>query len=93
VPRQRPDRVYADRADDVDTYRDRGRAKGIVPAIARRGTGLGVHRWVVEQTIALLHWFHRVRIRWEVRDDIHEAFLNLACSIICWYRLKHHSIC
>lgn len=46
-----------------------------------------VHRWVVEQTVALLHWFHRLRIRWEIRDDIHEAFMSLACSIICYRRL------
>jgi hypothetical protein len=54
--------------------------RGIRPHIARRGTphgsGLGVHRWVVEQTIALLHWFRRLRIRWEIRDDIHEAFMK-----------------
>jgi hypothetical protein len=52
--------------------------------IARRGTGhgsgLGVHRWVVEQSLALLHWFRRLRIRWEVRDDIHEALLSLDCA-------------
>jgi hypothetical protein len=42
---------------------------------------------VVEQTIALLHWFRRLRTRWEIRDDIHEAFLTLACAIICWRRL------
>ncbi len=69
---------------------------GITPVIARRGTehgsGLGIHRWVVEQTIALLHWFRRLRIRWEIRDDIHEAFLSLACAIICW-RDSNHSIC
>jgi hypothetical protein len=40
-----------------------------------------------EQTIALLHWFRRLRTRWEIRDDIHEAFLTLACAIICWRRL------
>ena len=61
--------------------------------IARRGTengsGLGVHRWVVEQSFALLHWFRRLRIRWEIRDDIHEAFLSLACGIICWRRLAN----
>ena len=34
------------------------------------------YRWVVEQSIALLHWFRRLRIRWEIRDDIHEAFLS-----------------
>jgi hypothetical protein len=36
----------------------------------------------------LPRWFRRLRIRWEVRDDIHEAFLLLACGIICWRRLK-----
>ncbi|MFI8829348.1 transposase [Streptomyces sp. NPDC053431] len=49
---------------------------------------LGTDRWVVERTFAHLHWFRRLRIRWEVRDDIHEAFLSLACSLICWRRLK-----
>ena len=29
--------------------------------------------------MALLHWFRRLRVRWE----IHEAFLSLACAIIC----------
>ncbi|MGQ4335173.1 IS5/IS1182 family transposase, partial [Streptomyces hayashii] len=28
------------------------------------------------------------RIRWEIRDDIHEAFLTLGCALICWRRLK-----
>ena len=96
-PRQRPGRVYADRGYDHDKYRRQVRDKGITPVIARRGTehgsGLGVHRWVVEQSIALLHWFRRLRIRWEIRDDIHEAFLSLACAIICWRRLRHLSLC
>ncbi|WP_197699092.1 IS5 family transposase [Micromonospora inositola] len=90
-PRRRPDRLYADRGYDYDTHRRAVRAKGITPHIARRGTehgsGLGVHRWVVEQTIALLHWFRRLRVRWEIRDDIHEAFMSLACAIICYRRL------
>ncbi|MBC9003661.1 hypothetical protein H9X94_17045 [Micromonospora aurantiaca] len=54
----------------------------------RHCSGLGTRRWVVEQTIALLHWFRRLRIRWDIRDDIHEAFLTLACAIICWRRLQ-----
>ena len=92
-PRQRPDQVYADRGYDHDKYRKQVREKGITPVIARRSTeqapGLGVHRWVIEQSIALLHWFRRLRIRWEIRDDIHEAFLSLACAIICWRRLTN----
>ncbi|MEU4332453.1 transposase [Nonomuraea dietziae] len=51
------------------------------------GSGLGKHRWIVEQTFALLHAFRRLRIRWEVRADIHEAFLKLACALVCWRRL------
>ncbi|MFJ5035203.1 IS5 family transposase [Streptomyces sp. NPDC088560] len=92
-PRRRPDTLYADRGYDHDKYRRQVRAVGITPVIARRGTehgsGLGVHRWVVEQSFVLLHWFRRLRIRWEIRDDIHEAFLSLACSIICWRRLRN----
>ncbi|WP_405956301.1 IS5 family transposase [Streptomyces phaeochromogenes] len=95
--RRRPDIIYADRGYDHDKYRKQVRAAGITPVIARRGTehgsGLGVHRWVVEQSFALLHWFRRLRIRWEIRDDIHEAFLSLACGIICWRRLKNLSLC
>jgi Transposase DDE domain len=91
-PRRRPKTLYGDRGYDHDKYRRLVWAKGIRPYIARRGTphgsGLGAHRWVIEQTIALLHWFRRLRIRWEIRDDIHEAFMTLASTIICWRRLK-----
>ena len=96
-PRRRPGKVYADRGYDHDKYRKQVREKGITPVIARRstahGSGLGTYRWVVEQSIALLHWFRRLRIRWEIRDDIHEAFLSLACAIICWRRLRNLSLC
>ncbi|WP_407638817.1 IS5 family transposase [Allokutzneria albata] len=95
-PRLRPVTLYADRGYDHDKYRDLVRGKGIKPLIARRGTehgsGVGIHRWVIEQTFALLHWFRRLRIRREIRDDIHEAFLSLACGIICWRRLRNLSL-
>lgn len=29
----------------------------------------------------------QTKARWEVRDDIHEAFLTLGCALICWRRL------
>ena len=84
--RRKPDSLFADRGYDHDVYRDQVRARGIVPAIARRGTrhgtGLGTYRWVVERTIAWLHGFRRLRIRWERRADMHEAFLKLACCLI-----------
>ncbi len=87
-PRQRPDELYGDRAYDHDKYRKKVRAKGIQPRIARRGqphgSGLGKVRWVSERTIAWYHGMKRIRIRWERRDDIHEAFLALATCIITW---------
>nr|WP_256095538.1 IS5 family transposase [Streptomyces sp. EN23] len=77
---------------DHDKYRRLVRALGVKPLIARRGTehgsGLGTQRWVVERAFAHLHWFRRLRIRWEIRDDIHEAFLTLGCALICWRRLS-----
>ena len=46
------------------------------------GSGLGRHRWVVERTFTWLHQFNRLRIRWEYRADVHEAFLKRACCLI-----------
>lgn len=84
--------MLGDRGYDHDKHRRLAWALGIKPVIARRGvpqgSGLGTDRCVVERTLAHLHWFRRLRIRWEVRDDIHEAFLSLACSLNCWRRLK-----
>ncbi|WP_416069993.1 IS5 family transposase [Streptomyces sp. ME01-18a] len=91
-PRHRPRRLFADRGHDFDKYRRLSRARGITPKIARRGTphgfGLGKTRWVVERTFAWLHQFKRLRIRYEIRADLHLGLLQLACSIICLRRLK-----
>ncbi|MFD6967931.1 IS5 family transposase [Streptomyces sp. NPDC059949] len=85
-PHNRPDSLLGDRGYDHDQYRRLVWALGIKPVIARRGvphgSGLGIHQWVVERTIAWLHGFRRLRIRWERRDDIHEAFLGLAICLI-----------
>jgi transposase len=73
-PRRRPTCVLADRGYDHDKYRRLFWVKGIKPRIARRsiphGSGPGIHRYVVERTIGLFHWFRRLCIRWEIRDDI-----------------------
>ncbi|WP_435834656.1 IS5 family transposase [Streptomyces abikoensis] len=90
-PRRRPDVLLADRGYDHDKYRRLVWDLGVKQMIARRGTahgsGPGAQRWVVERAFAHLHWFRRLRIRWEVRDDIHEAFLTLGCALVCRRRL------
>ncbi|MFG3588752.1 IS5 family transposase [Streptomyces sp. NPDC047990] len=86
--RRNPDSLFADRDYDHDIYRDQVRAHGIVPAIARRGTGLGTYRWVVKRSFAWLYGFRRLRIRWERRADIHEAVLKLACCLLTHRQLR-----
>jgi transposase len=60
-PCRRPQVGLGDRGYDHDKYRRLVWAQGIKPVIARRGiphgSGLGVHRWVVERTLARLHGF------------------------------------
>ena len=95
APLRKPEEVMADRAYDSDPHRMQLLARGITTLIARRntphGSGLGIFRYVVEQTIALLHQFRRLRTRFDKRADIHEAFMTLGCAMICWRRL-HSSI-
>ena len=45
-------------------------------------------RWVVERTFAWLNQFRRLRVRYDKRADIHEAFLSLGCALICWHTLR-----
>jgi transposase len=91
-PLRKPKVIYADRGYDSETHRRRLRERGIRPIIARRrtehGSGLGKFRWVVERTHSWLHNFRRLRIRFDRRADIHEAFLTFGCSLVCWNILR-----
>jgi transposase len=86
-PRQRPDKVHADKAYDIPHCRLALRQRGIKVRIARKGVEssarLGRHRWVVERTLSWLGKYRRLTIRYERRADIHEAFLHLGCALIC----------
>jgi hypothetical protein len=44
--------------------------------------------WVVQRTLAWLHRFRRLAVRYEPRADVHEAFLTLTCALIIWRWLK-----
>jgi len=92
-PRKRPEEVYADRAYDAEEkIRQPLRGLGIIPKIARRntehGSGLGKIRWVVEAAFSWLFKQRRLRVRYEKRDDIHQAFLSIGCLLICWHRVS-----
>jgi transposase len=91
-PRRRPEKVHADKAYDDKKCKSALRRRGIKSRIARKGIEssekLGRHRWVVERTLAWLSKCRRLTIRYERRDDIHEAFLHLGCSLICFNYLS-----
>lgn len=94
-PRRRPTCVQGDRAYDSAAHRRVLRGKGICPVLAKRrtahGSGLGKTRWVVERTIAWLHQFRRLKMRYERLHFVHEAFLSIACSMICWNFIQNHA--
>jgi transposase len=86
-PRKRAERLLADRGYDFDKYRRELWARGVKPVIARRltehGSGLGTERWVVERSFAWLHNLRRLRIRYERLPELHLAFLELGCAVVC----------
>jgi transposase len=95
-PRRRFGVVQGDRAYHSDPHRKALRERGSKPLLARRGaahgSGLGKYRWPVERTLSWMHQNRRLRTRYEKRDDTHEAFVELAESMICWSRL-HSDFC
>lgn len=83
-PRKRPDELSADRAYDAEEkIRQPLRQRRVKPVIAKRntehGSELGKYRYVVAAAFAWLFNQRRLRVRYEKRDDIHQAFLIIGC--------------
>ncbi|MDJ0391700.1 transposase, partial [Roseomonas sp. E05] len=91
-PRRRPAKLHADKGHDHRRCRQEGRARGIVPRIARRGiessARLGRHRWVIERSFAWLSRFRRLTVRHERRAGLHLALTTLACAVICLRQIR-----
>lgn len=87
-PRKRPAKLHADKAYDSRDKRRAPRRRGITPRIARKGVEAsqksGRHRRVVERTHSWLNRYRRLKIRYERSAEIHLAFLQLGCALICW---------
>jgi transposase len=86
-PRRKRDALQGDLADDSEPHRQGPREMGIEPVLPEKGigedAGLGETRWPVERTPSWVHQNRRLRIRYERRPDIHQAFLTLALIKIC----------
>jgi IS5 family transposase len=91
-PRKRPEKLHADKAYGFPRCRKALRKRSIKSRIARRGADpserLGRHRWVVERTLSWLNRHRRLKVRYERRADVHQAFLELGCALICWNHVQ-----
>ena len=91
--------VLADRGYDARAVRDGVSERGFTARISQRNRpGQGrqrdaqaQERSVIERTFAWLSWFRRLATRWERRDDLYLAFLQLGCALVCWRRLEKAS--
>ena len=85
--RKRPGKLHSNRAYASRAHRAWLRSRGIAARIARYGVKsrerLGRWRWVVKRTLGWLHRSRRLRIRHQRRADVHQAYVSLACSLIC----------
>jgi len=93
-PRQRPDRLIADRGYDSNGLRAALARRGIEPIIpARVNNHRATHqdgrklrryrrRWIVERTIAWIGHFRRLVVRYENSLPMYAGFFHLACAVI-----------
>lgn len=100
-PKKRPGMLCADKGYDSKKLRKRLRQRGIQPVIPKRrkkGAKQEPHynqtikhiysqRWIVERTIAWLGWNRRLITRWERYDYMYQAFIHVACIMLCLRRV------
>jgi transposase len=98
-PRQRPNRLMADRGYDSNPLRARLARRGIEPIIpARRNHQRATHqdgrqrrryrrRWIVERTCAWLSHFRRLVVRDEHLITTYAGFFHLACALLTFRRV------
>jgi transposase len=98
-PRQKPQRVIADRAYDSDPLRERLPVREIELIAPHRcnrskprtqdGRALRRYRrrWKVERTLAWLGNFRRLVVRYDRSITIYEAFFHIACFMIVLRRV------
>ena len=98
-PRQRPDRLIADRGYDSNAVRAALDTRGIQPLIPARannrrathqdGRGLRRYRrrWIVERSNAWLYNFRRLVVRYERSAEIYTGLVHVACALIALKRV------
>jgi transposase len=89
--RTRPDKLHADKAYNNRHIRADLRHRRIAARLARKGiesaTRLGRHRWVIERSLSWLMRYRRLIRRYDRLAEHFQAFVDIACTLICYRRL------
>jgi len=98
-PRQKPERLIADRGYDSDPLRKQLARRGIeliaphrrnrckTPTQDGRALRRYKRRWIVERTFAWLGNFRRLVVRYDRSLTIYQAFFHIACFMIVLRRV------
>lgn len=100
-PKKRPDMLVADKGYDAGWLRrafTKRTIRSYIPKRRKKGQSEEPNynkaiqsyyatRWIVERTNAWLQNYRRVTVRWDRFSDSYEAFIELACILICLRRL------
>jgi putative transposase len=91
---ERPQGLCLDAGYDYAVTREQLAARGYTPHLRPRGEDQAnagspdpakrPRRWVVERLHSWLNRSRRLLVRWEKRQDTYEAFLHLACALLCF---------
>ena len=91
-PKHKPDKLHADKGYDYPSCHLLLEVLNIKDRIARKGIEpkdrLGRYRWVVERTLSWLNRNRRLKVRYEVRGDITQAFLSFASALVCFHKVE-----
>lgn len=100
-PKKHPQKLVADKGYDAQWLRKAIRERNITPYIPKRRKQRALKeplynktiqqfyatRWIVERTNAWLQNYRRITVRWDRFADSYEAFIELACVLICLRRV------
>ena len=91
-PKTHPDELYADAGYDSEATREVLNFLGIKPHIRKRNSSHGSHlgkiRWVVERTISWIKGLRRMRVRYDRKEIMIDAWTTIAASVICFEIFK-----
>lgn len=68
--------------------RDPGVVDRVTPPLARNRPRHSGHRWRAERSLSWLSCYRRLQVRWDRSSGRYFAFVEVACSLLCFKDLR-----